>query len=86
MRRRTLPPRSVSFPLVGVLQHGWRHANHARGGKKEREYPAERHPVDVADELEEGRQRLRSLFGPRVLPVFVPPWNLLRLTGSYRFG
>jgi hypothetical protein len=61
-------------PQVAVLHHGWCHANHAVYGKKS-EYPVERHPVDVADELDEGRQRLRSLFGPRALPVFVPPWN-----------
>ncbi|HXO03226.1 MAG TPA: polysaccharide deacetylase family protein [Stellaceae bacterium] len=62
------------FPQVAVLQHGWCHANHAPSGKKS-EYPAERHPVAVADELDEGRQLLRSLFGPRALPMFVPPWN-----------
>jgi hypothetical protein len=65
------------YPQVTVLQHGWCHANRVTGrdaGKKS-EYPAERHPVDVADELDEGRQRLRSLFGSRALPVFVPPWN-----------
>jgi hypothetical protein len=66
------------FPHVAVLQHGWCHANHAAeipdSGKKS-EYPPERHPVDVADELDEGRQRLRALFGPRALRVFVPPWN-----------
>ena len=58
---------------VAVLHHGWCHANHASGKKSE--YPADRHPVDVADELDEGRQRLRALFGDRALPVFVPPWN-----------
>jgi hypothetical protein len=62
------------FPQVGVVQHGWCHANHATSGKKS-EYPGERHPVDVADELDEGRKRLRALFDSRVLPVFVPPWN-----------
>jgi hypothetical protein len=62
------------FPHVAVLHHGWCHANRAALGKKS-EYPADRHPVEVADELDEGRQRLRSLFGPRALPVFVPPWN-----------
>ncbi|HXP04015.1 MAG TPA: polysaccharide deacetylase family protein [Stellaceae bacterium] len=68
------------FPQVTVLHHGWCHANHAAnypGAGKKSEYPAERHPVEVADELDEGRQRLRSLFGPRALPVFVPPWNRL---------
>jgi len=66
------------LPHVSVLHHGWRHANRAAdypGAGKKSEYPAERHPVDVADELDEGRQWLRSLFGPRALPVFVPPWN-----------
>jgi hypothetical protein len=62
------------FPQVAVLHHGWCHANRATSGKKS-EYPAERHPVEVADELDEGRQRLRALFGRRALSVFVPPWN-----------
>ena len=68
------------FPQVSVLHHGWCHANHAAdfpGSGKKSEYPAERHPVDVADELDEGRQRLRSLFGARALRIFVPPWNRL---------
>lgn len=62
------------FPQVAVLHHGWCHANRATSGKKS-EYPAERHPVQVADELDEGRKQLRALFGARALPVFVPPWN-----------
>ena len=64
----------AGFPQVNLLHHGWCHANHAPTGKKS-EYPAERHPVDVADELDEGRRQMRRLFGPRALPVFVPPWN-----------
>jgi hypothetical protein len=67
---RSLDP----FPQVAVLHHGWCHANRATSGKKS-EYPAERHPVEVADELDEGRKQLRALFGGRALPVFVPPWN-----------
>jgi hypothetical protein len=64
-----------AHPEISVLQHGWCHANRAAKGAKKSEYPAERHPVDVADELDEGRRRLRSLFGPSALPMFVPPWN-----------
>jgi len=66
------------FSRVSVLQHGWCHANRTAdysGDGKKSEYPAERHPLDVADELDEGRQRLLSVFGSRVMPVFVPPWN-----------
>jgi hypothetical protein len=70
---------SLAFsPRITVLHHGWCHANRAvdyPGAGKKSEYPAERHPVDIADELDEGRKRLVSLFGPRALPVFVPPWN-----------
>jgi hypothetical protein len=62
------------FPQVSVLHHGWCHANHATSGKKS-EYPADRHPVDVADEFDEGRKQLRALLGTRALQVFVPPWN-----------
>lgn len=61
-------------PSVAVLQHGWRHVNRAEHGKKS-EYPTGRDGASVAAELAAGRTRLRDLFGPRALPVFVPPWN-----------
>src|SRR5579872_1553239 len=72
---RALAAELIAYPQVTVLHHGWCHANHAASDEKKNEYPAERHPVDVADELDEGRKQLRSLFGSRALPVFVPPWN-----------
>lgn len=62
------------LPQVAVLQHGWRHANHAANGKKS-EFPPGRPAADVAAELAEGRARLIALFGPRALSVVVPPWN-----------
>jgi hypothetical protein len=62
------------FPQVAVLQHGWHHANRAATGKKS-EFPPGRPAADVAAELAEGQARLMALFGPRALPVFVPPWN-----------
>ena len=57
---------------VDVLVHGFAHANHAASGDRKSEYPAGR--VAPA-EMREGRERLEALFGERVLPVFVPPWN-----------
>lgn len=76
--KRELPAALDGYLQVSVLHHGWCHANHAaenaHGGKKS-EYPSDRHPVEVADELDEGRKQLRALFGPRALKVFVPPWN-----------
>ncbi|MGH7093661.1 MAG: polysaccharide deacetylase family protein [Stellaceae bacterium] len=59
---------------VAVLQHGWRHANHAAAGKKS-EFPPERAAALVAADLAAGRERLAALFGAAALPVLVPPWN-----------
>jgi hypothetical protein len=64
----------AAFPQIVVLPHGWRHANHAANGKKS-EFPPERPAAEVAAELAKGHARLVGLFGPRALPVFVPPWN-----------
>jgi hypothetical protein len=61
-------------PRVAVLQHGWRHADHAAIGKKS-EYPQERPPAGVAAELRQSRARLVALFAECALPVLVPPWN-----------
>jgi hypothetical protein len=58
---------------AAVLQHGWRHANHAPGGYDE--YPASRPEEDVSRELADGRERLADLFGAQALPVFAPPWH-----------
>jgi hypothetical protein len=61
-------------PRIGVLQHGWKHMNRAGCGKKT-EYPANRPPDEVANELAAGRARLTALFDGQALPVLVPPWN-----------
>jgi hypothetical protein len=74
MAEPDLAERLAGEPHVAVLQHGWRHANHAATGKKS-EYPAERSGADVAAELAAGRARLAALFGERALPILVPPWN-----------
>lgn len=58
---------------VRVLQHGWRHANH--GGTAKSELGPERPLRARLDELAAGRDRLSALFGERVLPMLVPPWN-----------
>jgi len=72
---RELPGFLDNAPQVAVLQHGWRHTNHAAAGAKRSEFPARRAEAAVVDELAEGRERLETLFGPRALPVLVPPWN-----------
>jgi hypothetical protein len=61
---------------VRVLQHGWRHLNHAAGGKKS-EFCRDRPLQEAASELAAGRARLSQLFAKLALPVLVPPWNRL---------
>lgn len=61
---------------VTVLQHGWRHQNHAANGKKS-EFSAARPLREAAAELTAGRARLSELFGSLALPILVPPWNRL---------
>jgi hypothetical protein len=61
---------------IGILQHGWCHMNHAGDGRKS-EFPLGRSPHAVVSDLAAGQARLKGLFGPRALPVLVPPWNRL---------
>ncbi len=58
-----------------VLQHGWRHVNHAPAGERKSELGTHRPLGDRLEELRLGRERLASLFGSRALGVLVPPWN-----------
>jgi hypothetical protein len=74
-----LPGFLDNAPQFAVLQHGWRHRNHAAAhaaaGAKKSEFPAGRAETAVVEELAAGRARLKTLFGARALPVLVPPWN-----------
>jgi hypothetical protein len=60
---------------VTVVQHGYEHRNHAAEGMRAVECGGARSLEEVARELTDGRQRLERLFGDRLLPVLVPPWN-----------
>src|SRR5258708_32057618 len=68
------------WPQATVMQHGWKHANRARHGKKS-EYPEGRAAAAVAVEIGAGQARLKSLFGPRAVAVLAPPWN--RFAGEF---
>ena len=60
---------------IDVLQHGYGHVNHEADGAKKAELGAARPAEAVIEELSDGRRRMEALFGPRFLPVMVPPWN-----------
>lgn len=55
-------------------QHGWRHKNHEREGKKQ-EFGPSRTGSQIKTDLFRGRRRLEDLMGEDFYPVFTPPWN-----------
>jgi len=70
-----LSERLAETPGVDLLQHGYAHTNHAPAPDKKMELGLHRPAMFVLGELGTGRMALERLFGDRVLPVLVPPWN-----------
>jgi peptidoglycan/xylan/chitin deacetylase (PgdA/CDA1 family) len=70
-----LAERLAHAPGVDLLQHGYAHTNHAPPTDKKIELGLHRPMMFVLGELGTGRMALERLFGDRVLPVLVPPWN-----------
>ena len=69
-------PAAAAPNLPGaILQHGWRHRNHAGPEDKKAEFGPQRSEEAMLAELEAGRVQLQSLYGQRFLPILVPPWN-----------
>jgi hypothetical protein len=60
---------------VTILQHGFRHTNHARKGEKKIELGGSRSDSRIEDDLRQGQARLGDLFTGRTVDVLVPPWN-----------
>ncbi|BBO93451.1 polysaccharide deacetylase family protein [Desulfosarcina ovata] len=55
-------------------QHGWRHRNHEREGKKQ-EFGPNRALTAIISDVTRGQQRLRTIMGKAFQPIFTPPWN-----------
>jgi hypothetical protein len=70
-----LAPRLRQSPAVKVLQHGYRHRNHAPEGERKSEFPDARDRQSVENDLRAGFQKLSTVFGDQFLPVLTPPWN-----------
>lgn len=58
--------------LIPVV-HGWAHLNHAPAGAKKAEFGTT--SSDAEHNMQAAMARLRTLFGNRLAPMFVPPWN-----------
>jgi hypothetical protein len=68
---RFLQNASHATPVV----HGWRHDNHAPATQKKQELGDHR-PLDaVLSDLSVSLIRMTELFGDRLVPMLVPPWN-----------
>jgi peptidoglycan/xylan/chitin deacetylase (PgdA/CDA1 family) len=64
----------LSEKLWGWHQHGWRHVNWQKTGKKSEfgeHRPFERQWRDIW----QGQQKMKEIFGDNLLPIFTPPWN-----------
>lgn len=61
--------------VVDVLQHGYAHNDNAPAGAKKCELVDPTTRPAILDELSRGHERLAALFGTRLQPVMVPPWN-----------
>lgn len=70
-----LPSLLARHPQVSLLQHGFRHVNHAPPDQKKAEFGAHREPSRLLDDLVAGRRRMQTAFGNQFVPVLVPPWN-----------
>lgn len=60
---------------VTPIVHGYAHSNHAPETEKQAEFGAHREIKVMCAELAAGLNILRDMFGDRLLPVLVPPWN-----------
>ena len=71
----TLAERLQDTAQAFAIPHGWQHRNHAPADQKKAEFGAHRPTQVMLDEVTHGWRRIEKMFGPRALPVFVPPWN-----------
>jgi peptidoglycan/xylan/chitin deacetylase (PgdA/CDA1 family) len=60
-------------------QHGWRHVNWQRTGKKS-EFGQERPFEKQWRDIWQGKKKMEDIFGRLNTPVFTPPWNRLSTT------
>ncbi|MFC6688185.1 polysaccharide deacetylase family protein [Jhaorihella thermophila] len=71
----TLAEAVAAHPNLVPLVHGWTHENHAPAEEKKAEFGAHRPRAAMRADTELALARTQALFGARLRPVFVPPWN-----------
>jgi len=71
----SLADAAKGISLVTPAVHGFRHVNHSPKGEKTCELGRSRPLGQVLGELRQGRAKLLDMFGGKVSPILVPPWN-----------
>tara|TARA_R110002110_G_scaffold60713_14_gene170816 strand:- start:701 stop:1489 length:789 start_codon:yes stop_codon:yes gene_type:complete len=66
---------TAGCPDLTVMQHGYRHLNHAEADQKKCELGDNRDPGEVLAELVAGRKILSDAFTDRFVTALAPPWN-----------
>lgn len=70
-----LAERLAAAQHIHPVIHGWSHANHAPPSEKKQELGVHRPHSVVRDDLARGLDVLLRLYGQRLVPMLVPPWN-----------
>lgn len=66
-------PQGIDPAWVIPVVHGWAHHDHSGGAGKKNEFLTPR--TDAVDDTKAGLEKMQTLFGPALRPMFVPPWN-----------
>jgi hypothetical protein len=82
----SLPLALAGSAGVSLLQHGYRHQNHARAGEKKIELGGARDCETALDDLRRGKAAGEEVFAGAWLPVLVPPWNRIAPEIAARLG
>lgn len=61
--------------LLDLVQHGYRHANHAAPGQAKYEFGPARTYAQQYRDLHRGVKIMRELLGPVLTPGFIPPYH-----------
>ncbi len=62
-------------PCFVPVVHGWAHQSHTPEGVKNAEFGQGRSRAAACQDLADAMTRMQDLFGARLAPMFVPPWN-----------
>ncbi|WP_037310992.1 polysaccharide deacetylase family protein [Ruegeria halocynthiae] len=72
---RTLVDVVTHQPELIPVVHGWAHLNHAPPDEKKSEFRLHRPLEEILSDARSGLKQMQGLFGDKLCPMFVPPWN-----------